>query len=113
MAVFESAARHQSFTKAAEEMAVTQSAVCRQIGGLEEFLGLKLFRRTRRGVTLTDVGLGYSKQVSLRLDEIERDALQVMSANGHGETLELGVMPTFATKWLLPRCNRFSMRIRA
>jgi len=36
-----------------------------------------------------------------------------MSANGHGETLELGVMPTFATKWLLPRCNRFSMRIRA
>jgi len=61
MAVFESAARHQSFTKAAEEMAVTQSAVCRQIGGLEEFLGLKLFRRTRRGVTLTDVGLGYSE----------------------------------------------------
>ena len=107
MAVFESAARHQSFTKAADEMAVTQSAVCRQIGGLEEFLGLKLFRRTRRGVTLTDVGLSYSKQVSLRLDEIERDALQVMSGNGHGETLELGVMPTFATKWLLPRLQSF------
>jgi DNA-binding transcriptional LysR family regulator len=107
LAVFESAARHQSFTKAADEMAVTQSAVCRQIAGLENFLGLKLFRRTRRGVTLTDAGVGYSRQVSMRLDEIERDAFQVMSRDGHGDTLELGVMPTFATKWLLPRLQSF------
>ena len=107
LAVFESAARHQSFTKAAEEMAVTQSAVCRQIAGLEEFLGLKLFRRTKRGVLLTDAGVGYSQQVSVRLDEIERDALQLMAHEGHGDTLELGVMPTFATKWLLPRLKVF------
>ncbi|GAC1324975.1 MAG: LysR family transcriptional regulator [Collimonas sp.] len=107
LAVFESAARHQSFTKAADEMSVTQSAVCRQIAGLEDFLGLKLFRRTKRGVTLTDAGASYSRQVSLRLDEIERDAFKVMSKDGHGDTLELGVMPTFATKWLLPRLVSF------
>ena len=45
---FEAAARHQSFTKAAEELALTQSAICRQIANLEDFLGVKLFRRTRR-----------------------------------------------------------------
>jgi len=107
LAVFESAARHQSFTKAASEMAVTQSAVCRQVAALEEFLGLKLFRRTKRGVRLTEAGVSYSHQVGQRLDEIERDALHLMSRDGHGDTLELGVMPTFATKWLLPRLRSF------
>ena len=52
LAAFESAARHQSFTAAADELAVTQSAVCRQIATLEDFVGVKLFRRTRRGVLL-------------------------------------------------------------
>ncbi len=47
---FEAAARHQSFTKAADELALTQSAICRQIAGLEAFLGIELFRRSRRGV---------------------------------------------------------------
>ena len=50
LAVFEAAARHQSYTKAADELAVTQSAVCRQIASLEDFLGLRLFQRSRRGV---------------------------------------------------------------
>ena len=50
---FEAAARHQSFTKAADELALTQSAICRQIAGLEAFLGIELFRRSRRGVKLT------------------------------------------------------------
>src|SRR5690606_37385027 len=59
LVAFESAARHQSFTKAAEELALTQSAVCRQIAALEAFLGVELFRRTRRGVRLTEEGLSY------------------------------------------------------
>jgi LysR family glycine cleavage system transcriptional activator len=50
-------------------MAVTQSAVCRQVAALEEFLGLKLFRRTKRGVRLTEAGVSYSHQVGQRLDE--------------------------------------------
>lgn len=107
LAAFEAAARHQNFTKAAEELAVTQSAVCRQIAALEAFLQVKLFRRTRRGVTLTEAGASYGRQVSARLDEVERDTLDVMAKGERGGTLELGVVPTFATKWLLPRLHDF------
>lgn len=108
LVAFESAARHQSFTKAADELSVTQSAVCRQVAGLEAFLGLELFKRTRRGVVLTEAGTQYSRQVAARLDEIERDALAVMSSGGRGGILELAVVPTFATRWLLPRLGAFT-----
>jgi DNA-binding transcriptional LysR family regulator len=108
LSAFEAAARHQSFTKAADELAVTQSAVCRQIAALEEFLGLSLFRRSRRGVVLTEAGVSYSRKVTARLDEVERDTLDLMAKGGQGGTLELGVVPTFATKWLLPRMASFA-----
>ena len=108
LSAFEAAARHQSFTKAADELAVTQSAICRQIGALEEFLGVPLFRRSRRGVVLTDAGTEYSRKVTSRLDEVERDALELMAKGGTGGALELGVVPTFATKWLLPRLPQFA-----
>lgn len=108
LSAFESAARHQSFTKAADELAVTQSAICRQIGALEDFLGVKLFRRSRRGVALTEAGVGYSRKVTSRLDEVERDTLELMAKGGQGGALELGVVPTFATKWLLPRMPLFA-----
>ncbi|MEB1611136.1 LysR family transcriptional regulator [Xanthomonas campestris pv. campestris] len=110
LAMFEAAARHQSFTKAAEEMAVTQSAVCRQIGALEAFLGVKLFRRGTRGVTATEAGAAYGRQIAARLDEVERDTLNLMSTGGQGGALELGVVPTFATRWLLPRLADFNAR---
>lgn len=107
MCAFESAARHQSFTKAADELAVTQSAICRQIGTLEDFLGVKLFRRSRRGVALTEAGVVYSRKVAARLDDFERDTIELMAKGGQGATLELAVVPTFATKWLLPRLPMF------
>ncbi|RQP21751.1 LysR family transcriptional regulator [Piscinibacter terrae] len=108
LTAFESAARHQSFTRAAAELAVTQSAVCRQVASLEDFLGVKLFRRTKRGITLTEAGVSYHHQVSARLDELERDTLELMAQGGAGGTLELGVVPTFGTKWLLPRLAAFA-----
>lgn len=104
---FACAARHQSFSRAALELSQTQSAVCRQIGGLEDFLGVRLFRRSKRGVVLTEAGVSYSRQMAARLDEIERDTLSVMAHQGVGATLELAVVPTFATKWLLPRLAHF------
>lgn len=106
LVAFESAARHQSFTKAAEELALTQSAVCRQIAGLEAFLGVELFRRTRRGVMLTEDGLSYGRRIAARLDAVERDTLAVMGQQG-STSLELAVVPTFATQWLLPRLKDF------
>jgi DNA-binding transcriptional LysR family regulator len=107
LTAFESAARHQSFTKAAEELSVTQSAVCRQIAVLEDLLGVELFRRSRRGVTLTESGSEYARSVRARLDEMERDTLELMANGPQGRTLEIGVVPTFATNWLLPRLGEF------
>lgn len=110
LTAFETAARHQSYTKAADELALTQSAVCRQIAALEEFVGLRLFRRSSRGVALTEAGLRYSVLVSQRLAEVERDVVELMSQGAEGGMLELGVVPTFATKWLLPRIPDFAAR---
>ena len=102
---FEAAARHQSFTRAADELALTQSAICRQIGGLEAFLGLALFRRSRRGVQLTEAGQSYARRIAAQLDAVERDTLSVM---GQGAmSLELAVVPTFGTQWLVPRLKHF------
>ena len=72
---FESAARHQSFTKAAQELSLTQGAVCRQIAALETFLNIELFRRSRRGVVLTEAGQSYARRVAGQLDAVERDTL--------------------------------------
>lgn len=103
---FESAARHQSFTKAAQELSLTQGAVCRQIAALEAFLNVELFRRSRRGVLLTEAGQSYAKRVAGQLDAVERDTLAVMGQQG-AMSIELAVVPTFGTQWLLPRLKDF------
>jgi DNA-binding transcriptional LysR family regulator len=103
---FEAAARHESFTKAALELSLTQGAVCRQIASLETFLNIELFRRSRRGVKLTEAGLSYSRRVAEQLDAVERDTLSVMSQTG-AASLEIAVVPTFGTQWLVPRLKHF------
>jgi len=108
LTAFEAAARHSSFTQAAGELALTQGAVCRQVAGLEGFLGVKLFRRSKRGVVLTDAGDSYHRQVAQRLDAVERDTLDLMARKGQGGALELGVVPSFGTQWLLPRLADFN-----
>lgn len=110
LSTFEAAARHMSFTEAASELALSQSAVCRQIAGLEELLGVKLFRRSKRGVVLTEAGMAYNRQIAQRLDDLERDTLNVMARQGRGGTLELAVVPTFGTRWLLPRIPDFARK---
>jgi DNA-binding transcriptional LysR family regulator len=103
LACFESAARHESYTRAAQELALTQSAVSRQILALEDFVGVALFRRTRHGVALTPAGAHYARQVALRLQALEHDTLDVMGGQGAGGSLTLAAVPTFATRWLIPR----------
>lgn len=106
---FEAAARHESFTKAAQELSLTQGAICRQIASLEEFLSVELFRRSRRGVKLTEAGLSYSRRVATQLDAVERDTLSVMGQQGTN-VIELAVVPTFGTQWLLPRLKDFQQQ---
>jgi LysR family glycine cleavage system transcriptional activator len=103
LACFDAAARHQSYTRAAQELALTQGAVSRQLTALEAFVGVDLFKRTRHGVTLTDRGRDYAAQVAVRLQALEQDTLEVMSTQGRGSVLHLAAVPTFATRWLIPR----------
>jgi DNA-binding transcriptional LysR family regulator len=103
LACFDAAARHESYTRAAQELALTQSAVSRQIGALEGYLGLALFRRTRHGVALTPEGADYARQIAPRLQALERDTLDAMSRQGAVGSISLAAVPTFATRWLMPR----------
>ncbi len=102
---FEAAARHQSFTRAAQELNLTQGAVSRQVAALEEFLGVPLFRRTQHGMVLTPAGADYARHVGQRLDALERDAVELMGRRGQGDSLTLAAVPTFATRWLIPRLH--------
>lgn len=104
---FETAARHQSFTRAAAELSLTQSAVCRQVASLEQLLGVPLFNRIKKRLSLTDAGLLYARQVRESLARLERDTLSIMAHQGAGGVLELAVIPTFATRWLIPRLSAF------
>ncbi len=104
---FASAAHHQSYTRAAQALAMTQGAVSRQIAGLEAMLGVTLFRRTRHGVVLTPAGSDFARRAGQLLESLERVTLDVM-ADQRGGTLRLGTVPTFATRWLMPRLPRLA-----
>lgn len=110
LACFEAAARHESYTKAAQELALTQSAVSRQIITLEAFVGVALFRRTRHGVSLTAAGIRYARKVRTWLQALERDTLDLMAHQGDGGTITLAAVPTFATRWLLPRLPQLAQQ---
>lgn len=111
LACFEAAARHQSYTRAAQELALTQGAVSRQLSALEDFVGVALFKRTRHGVSLTERGSDYAAQVSVRLQALEQDTLDVMSAQSGALSLHLATVPTFATRWLIPRLPELKVQL--
>jgi DNA-binding transcriptional LysR family regulator len=103
LACFEAAARHGSFTRAAQELNLTQGAISRQVAALEDFLGVPLFKRSQHGMALTPAGVDYASRVRRQLDTLERDALDLMGRQGEGDALTLAVVPTFANRWLIPR----------
>ncbi|WWF47413.1 LysR substrate-binding domain-containing protein [Pseudomonas trivialis] len=104
---FEAAARHESYTRAAVELSLTQSAVSRQVQALEQQLGLTLFRREGRHVQLTDVGRLYQREMSHALGLIRSATLQALAYQSGSGTLRLATLPTFGSKWLLPRLHDF------
>lgn len=107
LVAFEAAARHESFTRAAEELHLTQGAVSKQIRHLEQRLGVALFSRVRQRVLLTDAGRLYLHEVRGALDHLHDATRQVMSFAGSQDVLNLAVLPTFGTRWLAPRLADF------
>jgi LysR family glycine cleavage system transcriptional activator len=103
---FEAAARHLSFTRAAAELNVTQTAISHQIRGLEERLGVQLFRRLPRGLLLTEEAQRYAPALRAAFEQIAT-ATEELSASGSGGVLTLSTVPSFAAKWLVPRLGRF------
>lgn len=101
---FEAAARHGSFTRAADELHVTQSAVSRQIRTLEEDLGVPLFRRGHRKVRLTADGARLLPVLSQAFGDIEKTVARLRQPE---RDVKLKVPPTFAIRWLIPRLERF------
>jgi len=107
LVAFESAARHQSFTRAAAELNLTQGAISRQIRVLEDRLGSSLFQRVRQRVILTDAGRAYLLEVRRILDGLESATLRLMTVGESTNVLNLAVLPAVATHWLLPRLPDF------
>ncbi len=105
---FEAAARHGSFARAAEELALTEGAISRRIGRLEAFLGVALFERVGNRVRLAPNGARYAVQVREILDRLERDSLYLMGQPIEGASIDIAAIPTFATRWLIPRLKSLS-----
>jgi LysR family transcriptional regulator, glycine cleavage system transcriptional activator len=106
---FEAAARHLSFSKAAEELHVTPAAISHQIKALEEQLGVPLFRRLNRAVLLTDAGQACLPGLSEAFDRMAA-VLERLRAQDGGGPLTVSTSPAFAAKWLVPRLERFQER---
>lgn len=105
LVAFEAAARHLSFTQAAEELCVTPGAVGQLIHKLEDWLGVKLFHREVRKVSLTEAGAAYFGRISIALGQISHASI-VLKQRRHNE-IRISMPPSFARKWFVPRMARF------
>jgi LysR family transcriptional regulator, glycine cleavage system transcriptional activator len=104
---FEAAARHLSFTKAAEELFITQSAVSRQVKALEDHLGVTLFERRQRALALTESGHALYRVATDVLERLQA-ATDQLRASGRSRQLSLTTTTGFASLWLIPRLQRFT-----
>lgn len=104
---FEAAARHLSFTRAAEELHMTQSAISKQVAQLEDYLQHRLFRRIRRTLVLTPEGALYLSDVRKILAQIEMSANAIMTYSDRNEILRVATLPTFGIHWLAEQLPSF------
>jgi LysR family glycine cleavage system transcriptional activator len=107
MQAFECAARHGSFTRAAIELNLTQSAISRQIKDLETRLGVQLFERVRQRALLSEAGKRLLPEARRLLLQAEETVIRAVAAGDTGGLLSVATLPTFGTRWLTPRLNRF------
>ena len=103
---FEAAARLESFSQAADEIHVTHGAISHQVKGLEKFLDVMLFLREGRRVTLTEEGRFFAERVRSALNQIG-DAAGSLKRRAQPNRLTISVLPSFASRWLMPRIGRF------
>ncbi|WP_439495282.1 LysR family transcriptional regulator [Bosea sp. (in: a-proteobacteria)] len=108
--VFEAAARSGSFTRAADELNVTQPAVSRMLSRFENHLGLRLFERGGKGAVLTPEGEALYRRVADGFRSIEVGLREVEQLRGGKETVTISVSSAFTTHWLMPRMDRFQRR---
>lgn len=106
---FEAAGRRLSFTAAAEDLFVTQAAISHQIRTLEDFLGVSLFHRHNRRLTLTDAGLRYFEEIETAFEAVRRATRRVAESVGQ-QVVRISTLSSFTTKWLIPRLHRFQAR---
>lgn len=107
---FEATARLGSFSRAAEELSLTHSAVYRQVSGLEQRLGVQLLTRVRRRLVLTPAGRDYAARIRHHLEQIGKDTFSLIARAGVGRSVHLAVLPTLSTVWLMPRLAAFNWR---
>ncbi|MEI6282325.1 MAG: transcriptional regulator GcvA [Alphaproteobacteria bacterium] len=105
---FEAAARHLNFSRAAEELVVTPGAVSQQIQNLEDYVGAALFKRTPRGLLLTDAAQTALPPLRDAFDRLA-EAASLLTAAVDGRRLTLTAPPSFAAKWLVPRLGKFEI----
>jgi LysR family glycine cleavage system transcriptional activator len=103
---FEASARQLSFTRAAEELFVTQAAISHQIKSLEDFLGIKLFMRKNRALLLSEEGQAYYLDIKDVFNAIN-EATERLFARGEKGAITVSTQPSFAIQWLVPRLNAF------
>jgi LysR family transcriptional regulator, glycine cleavage system transcriptional activator len=105
---FEAVARCGNVTRAADELGRTQSAVSRQIANLEEFARRELFVRDRKHLVLNNAGRVYYQRLVTLLDELEAETVKLVAFDTDDRVLRLGVLPTFGSRWLMPRLTGFA-----
>ncbi len=103
---FDVSARTGSFTAAARALSLTQGAISRQVRALEEQLGVALFHRANRKITLTEAGHAYVREIQPALSRIQAASLAIRM-NPRAGQLNIAILPTFGTRWLMPRFPSF------
>jgi LysR family glycine cleavage system transcriptional activator len=104
---FEAAARHENFSRAAEELHLTHGAISHQVRALEEELGLPLFVRNGRQVRVTAEGRRFAEAIAQAVGDIAQAAATLRPAAGSIQRLSVTAIPSFAARWLAPRLGTF------
>src|SRR5262245_53586429 len=105
---FEAAARQHSFTRAAAELGVTQTAISHQVRALEHDLGATLFRRTPQRITLTPEGQAWAAELSIVFARLRAANQRLRGPRGSArDVVSVSIIPSFGSRWLVPRLGRF------